>query len=260
MKILKVIAWRFRDLLFNIKIFTTVGLIKYYGALLSGKKLLHASIKGVEQKILIRVNNKIDRNVLEYVFFQKYHLPPVEKPIKDGAIILDFGSNIGCTLVDFKLRYPTSKVYGYEMHPNNFEMARANTKGLSNVSVFNKAVWVSNGNVSFSKKNLTDAFAISKELVADDDSIQIPSTSILEILQTNQLPVVDFLKMDIEGAELDIFDYTDVSWLTKVMSMNIEFHNINDSQLKKYIVLLENNGFTVYKSPNHWLSLLAYKS
>lgn len=260
MKLLKIISWRYRDLLLNKKIFSFGSLVKYYIALLSGKKMMQVNVKGVKQCFLIRVKNKIDRNVLEYVFFQKYHLPPIEMQLRKDAVILDFGSNIGCTLVDFKLRYPTAKIFGYEMHPNNFEIAKSNINGLNGVNIFNEAVWTSKGFVSFSKKNLTDAFAISKEIISEGDTIKIHSVSILDIIQNNGLAIVDFIKMDIEGAELDIFDHSDVSWLNHVLSMNIEFHNIADDRLNKYIKLLEKYNFIVYKSPHHWLSLLAYKA
>ena len=259
MKILKIISWRYRDFLQNKQIFSTASLIKYYIALLSGKKLMKVNVKGVKQPILIRVKNKIDRNVLMYVFFQKYHLPPPEMQLKNDAVILDFGSNIGCTMVDFIVRYPTAKVYGYEMHPNNFEIAKANICTLDGVKIYNEAVWTHKGFVSFSKKNLSDAFAISKDTINENESINIPSVSIADIIATNNLAAVDFIKMDIEGAELDIFDHSDLNWLNKVLSMNIEFHNIDEIKLKQYINLLEQYHFKVYKSPHHWLSLLAYK-
>lgn len=259
MKLSKIISWRYRDFLQNKQIFSTSGLIKYYLALLSGKKMMKVNVKGVKQPILIRVKNQIDRNVLKYVFFQKYHLPPVEFKLKNDAVILDFGSNIGCTIIDFKMRFPSAKVLGYEMHPNNFEIAKFNTNALDGVKIFNQAVWTNKGFVAFSKKNLSDAFAISKEKINEDESINIPSIGIADIIQENKLDRVDFIKMDIEGAELDVFDNKDLTWLNKVYSMNIEFHNIDELKLTEYIKLLEKYQFKVYKSPHHWLSLLAYK-
>lgn len=257
---IRAIKWRYRDFLFNLKILKPASLLKYYAALLSGQKHVQIEVKGVDHKFLIRTNNKIDRNVLEYVFFQQYHLPPKEFLLRENPVIVDLGSNVGCTLVDFKMRYPGATVYGYEMHPENFEMAKVNTKDLKAVHVYNKAVWTERGSVTFATKNLTDAFAIDKHAKGGDGAINIPSVSIADIIRDNNLDTVDFIKMDIEGAEVEIFDSNNLDWLNNVSSMNIEFHNIPDAKLNKYIDLLERFHFQVYKSPHHWLSLLAYKN
>ena len=65
--------------------------------------------------------------------------------------------------------------------------------------------------------------------------------------------------MDIEGAEINIFNEKDLSWLDIVQSLNIEFHNITSDKLQIYIDILIAKNFIAYKSSNHWLSILAYK-
>jgi hypothetical protein len=65
--------------------------------------------------------------------------------------------------------------------------------------------------------------------------------------------------MDIEGAEVDIFNNLDGDWLNRVRSLNVEFHNIDESQLLQYVCLLKDQGFIAYKSVTHWSSILAYR-
>ncbi len=259
-KILKAVGWRYRDFLFNLKVLTFFSLIKYYTALLLGKRFITIAIKGIKRKFLIRVNNRIDRNVLEYVFFKQYHLPPKEYILKNNATIVDLGSNIGSTIVDFKIRYPQAIVYGYEMHSENYEIAKANCKGLNSVFIYNKAVWIDKGFVLFNKKNVTDAFAIDKNAKDGNEVIKISSLSINDIIADNHLSTIDYLKMDIEGAEVEIFNSPDLSWLSHVSSMNVEFHNIPDSQVDYYKKLLETYNFKVYRPLNQWFSILAYKN
>ncbi len=259
-KIFKALLWRYRDLLFNLKLLTFFSLIKYYLFLILNKKYVTVFVKGINKNFLIRVNNRIDRNVLKYVFFQKYHLPPKEISFKKDMVILDLGSNIGCTLVDLKMRFPEAKIYGYEMHPENFQIAKKNCEGFHSICVNNMAVWINRGYISFNKRNHSDAFAIDEYIVDNEDKIRIPSIRIADIISDNNLPNIDYVKMDIEGAEIEIFDSPDLNWLDNVLSINIEFHNIPNSKLTYYMQLLQTHGFKVYKSPHHWLSILAYKN
>lgn len=256
--LLNVIKWRVKDFFFNVKLLQWKSLFNYYFALLVGKKYVWVSVKGLKRSFLIRVKNRVDRNVLEYVFFRKYHLPPEEFNMPNNAVIVDLGSNIGCTLIDYHLRYPTATIFGYEMHPENYSIARQNCQQYETVSLFNYAVWTQKGSVAFDTANLTDAFAINNQLERGENVLHIPSLAIADIFEDNHISVVDYLKMDIEGAEIEIFN-SNTDWLKKVHAMNIEFHNINTTQLEHYINLIAKYGFEVYKSKQHWLSIIAYR-
>lgn len=219
---------------------------------------MQVAIKGVPGSIMIRGKNVIDKQVIEYVFLKKYHLPPEETILSERPVILDLGSNIGSTLLDLCRRYPAAKIYGYEMDTSNYQLAVENCKAHKNIIVSNKAVWIKAGTVSYENQSRTDAFTINAEAKKDGSS-DIESTTIPGIISENNLERIDYLKMDIEGAELKILDEQNIDWLERVMSLNIEFHNISESMLDHYQAKLEGKGFTTYKSANHWLSLLAYK-
>ena len=65
--------------------------------------------------------------------------------------------------------------------------------------------------------------------------------------------------MDIEGAEINILNDTDLSWLNFVLSFNIEFHNISETELNFYVDKLTNIGFRVWKSKSHWNAIEGVK-
>ncbi len=259
MNILEKTRWRLNDFRLSLRVLTAKSLFNYYVALLFAKTHVSVKVRGIDRYVTIRAKNKIDRDVLEYVFFNRYHLPPPEFVIAPDAVIVDLGSNIGCTVVDLKKRYPRAKVFAYEMHPENFELARINTQDLEDVHLFNLAVWITRGSVAFKKENLSDAFSVNKDTAANEEMITVPSVSMADIIKDNKLDKIDFIKIDIEGAEIEIFESEDLNWLNTVQSMNIEFHGVSDSKLHHYIKLLEQYSFKVYKSRFHWLSILAYK-
>lgn len=259
-KAINILKWRINDLKFNLNLLDPLSLVTYYVALFIRKKHTKIRIKRCDAQFLIRVNNMIDRNVLDYVFIKKYHLPPKEFSLIKNSVIVDLGSNIGATLVDLSQRYPDSKIIGYEMNRANFKIAEINTSGFGNIKIIHQAVWNRNGEINYESENQSDAFTVLSSKKSFNKSEKVLCTTLPELFIFNKIEKIDFLKMDIEGAELDIFDSPDIQWLTKVKSLNIEFHNIDEIKLNKYICLLQEFSFIVYKSPEHWLSILAYKS
>lgn len=252
------LIWRYKDFLFNKKLLSFRSLVNFYTAHFLGKKLIGIRIKGNTRKFFVRINNKIDRTVLAYVFYNKYHLPPVEYVMPEAPVIVDLGANIGCTVVDFKIRYSNSIIFAYEMHFENLFIAEKNCYELQGIHLFNKAIWTKKGKVAFSANNTTDAYFVNSSIL-DENAIQIACLSIQDILHDNNLQTIDFLKMDIEGAEKNILDDNDLEWLNHTNSLNIEFHNISADRLEGYIRLFQQFGFNSYRSPNHWLSILGYK-
>jgi len=151
--------------------------------------------------------------------------------------------------------HPGAVILGYEMDPENFELAQVNCRNFDKVTIFNNAIWTEKSIVEYNKDIRTDAFSINKELHTGSG---INAVSIADIINDNKLTSIDFLKMDIEGAEIEIFK-ADISWLQKVLSLNIEFHNVSDVGLKRYVNLLQDNGFNAWKSKQHWCAIEAVK-
>ncbi|RZK12490.1 MAG: FkbM family methyltransferase [Flavobacterium sp.] len=201
---------------------------------------------------MIRFANRIDRNVLDYVFFKQYHQGQINDILTSTPIILDLGSNIGLTVADFKIKYPGSKVYGYEMDKGNFVLARKNCEKFNQVQLFNKAVWKNTGKIRYGNDNTPDAYSVTEH---SPTGIEVECITISDILEENNLAYVDILKMDIEGAELDIIYSHDVSWLARIKSFNIEFHNQTEVEMNRHIDFFNSHGFFTQRGLHHWNSL-----
>jgi FkbM family methyltransferase len=149
--------------------------------------------------VYLRKNN-IDSEVYDYVFAEKYHRPYL--PLNNNApVILDLGVNIGLSVVDFKSLYSSAIIYGYELDKNNAAIAMKNTAGLSDVSIYNQGIWYTKKLVSI-RGNHADAFTINEESNGDS---QVPTTTLNDVIADNKLKNIDYIKMDIEGAEYEVF-------------------------------------------------------
>jgi len=206
----------------------------------------------------IRRSNNFDLGTLNATFFHRFHKPPILENFRP-KVIMDFGSNIGSTLVDFAVHYPEAKIYGFEMDAENFSLAKYNTNKFSNIEVKNIAIWVKDETIFYDNNTREDGYQIAGS-GKDVNKISVRAMSILGILKENNIDFVDYVKMDIEGSERDIFFECDLDWLNYISVINIELHNFNTDD----ITLLKNKlalfNFRVIAHVSHWSSLYAIRN
>jgi len=219
------------------------------------KKLISIRIKNLAgRKIYVRRGSIIDRDVIKYVFCNQYHLPLEELP--GQSIILDLGSNIGLTLAHFNQLYPGARLFGYEMDEENFKIGLQNTVGIPHCKLFNYAVWSKNMKVQYKGNECEDAYNIIDDNRNVSGKIKLKTTqafNIDHIIAEHSLMRIDYLKMDIEGAEKNIFKEASPQWLKIVQQLNIEVHDA--AFFREIIKILETNGF-ICKMDNEHKSLV----
>ncbi len=122
-----------------------------------------------------------------------------------GEIVLDCGAHVGI-FTHHALKNGAAKVVAIEPDPTNLECLRRNFKdeiASGRVIVFPKGVWSHPDTLTFF---LGDSPAVNSAVAAPDhgfsgETMQIEVTTIDLIVQTLNLERVDYIKMDIEGAE-----------------------------------------------------------
>lgn len=144
------------------------------------------------------INNSI--GVLIDFVYEQYAYKDLIRICKDD-IVIDCGGAIGDTAIYF-LAKEASKVYVSEFIESNIELINKqlelNPKFKNKVHVLSKPVWsVSNLELSYLDKGNA-----SKVDSAGKYPNTITTTTIDEIVVDHGLERVDFIKMDIEGAEL----------------------------------------------------------
>jgi FkbM family methyltransferase len=124
--------------------------------------------------------------------------------VRKGDIVLDCGANIG-TFTRTALDRGASKVIAIEPAPENLECLRRTFKdeiASGRVVVFPKGVWDKDDWLALhihDDNSAADSFLIKGK--HDEHSVKVPLTTIDKMVAELGLPSVDFIKMDIEGAE-----------------------------------------------------------
>lgn len=156
--------------------------------------------------------------------------------------IIDCGSNIGLSVLYFKAIYPSSKIIAFEPDANNFLLLEENVRQnhLQDVQLNKAAVWTRDGEISF-ESNESEASHISDNA----SSNRVASVSLRRILEQHQS--IDFLKVDIEGAEWPVMnDIQDQ--LRRVDNLFLEYHGKarETQKFNDLISILSKAGFKVY--------------
>jgi FkbM family methyltransferase len=124
--------------------------------------------------------------------------------VRPGDIVFDGGAHVG-TFTDEALRRGAAKVIAVEPEPVNAECFRRNfAKEIAEgrVVLIEKGVWSSETTMELSvaKENSgMNSFVIDQG--AGTSKISVPLTQIDTLVRELGLPRVDFIKLDIEGAE-----------------------------------------------------------
>jgi FkbM family methyltransferase len=162
--------------------------------------------------------------------------------LKECPVILDIGANIGTSVIWFKMNYPTSKILAFEADKDIYEILAQNTSYLTDVTLYNKAVWISDDILSFQADG-----ADGGSLIADGTNIKTIQGIRLKRFLEDCEERIDFLKMDIEGAEVAVIkDCNEI--LSKIDNIFIEYHSFSKEKqsLGDILCVLSDNGFRYY--------------
>jgi FkbM family methyltransferase len=174
------------------------------------------------------------------LFISEFYKFRAEKP---APRIIDCGSYIGTSLLYFKVNYPDAIITGFEPDVANYSILQLNLSNwnFSEVTVVNAAIWTTNGSISFnSAGNMSSRIAVD----AQEDSKDLVKCVRLKDLLNEE---IDFLKIDIEGAESSVLkDCSDN--LGNVKNLFVEYHGKYDQivKLNEILDILHHNNFKYY--------------
>lgn len=137
---------------------------------------------------------------LEEVFVEEtYDFAAVVQP----NTILDLGSNVGMSVIYFRCKYPAAEITAYEPNPVAFRRLTENTRGMSNVTLWNQAVADHNGTTAFHVGAATvHSSLFSRPELTSQVNVECRT---LDTILAGLPGSVDLLKFDIEGGECTIF-------------------------------------------------------
>jgi FkbM family methyltransferase len=136
-------------------------------------------------------------------------------------VIVDAGANVGYFALWFARKFPGAKIISIEPEASNFAMLQKNTAHLPNVTPVNAALWWKSEMLRIRNPAAANAsFQMTSDTAASEHEVR--AVTLPELIA--QHGEIDFLKIDIEGAELPLFQNGAEAWLPHVGVLAVEPH------------------------------------
>lgn len=163
--------------------------------------------------------------------------------------IVDIGANVGAFTVWAAEKFPQAKIHAFELIKENYDFCIEKVKDFDNVIVENTAIVGKNAPIGVYKNKRnpgghkpifdsdTSTYLNKERFAAEWKETDVDWISFEQFIEQNEIEKIDFLKLDCEGSEYEIFQCIDENNLwDKVLNMSFEIHGPPDEQEK----LLEN--------------------
>lgn len=166
-----------------------------------------------------------DVSTYQQVFINKEYDFLTEPP---PQVIIDAGANIGLASIYFANKYPNAKIIAIEPEQSNFELLKENLAPYSGVIPIQAALWNKNEEINLIDPGL-GKWGFMTEMKhptknpPDNTCHTVMAITVDKLMKEYDLTKIDILKIDIEGAEREVFSNT-TSWIEKIDSIIIELH------------------------------------
>lgn len=201
------------------------GIDNYYGALgirgllaislfrlVGMPRIITAHPHGVKHPVYLRIRTS-DLAVYHHVLLEGEY--QVELPFSPQTIV-DAGANCGLTSVYYANQYPDAQIISVEPEESNYKALVRNVLPYRNVLPVRAALWNRTGEVT-----TVD--------VGGDWECQVregtgcPAITMSTLMAEVGIDSIDLLKVDVEGAEKEIF--SECEWMGRVRVLAIELHD-----------------------------------
>jgi FkbM family methyltransferase len=206
---------------------------------------------GVRFDLVLRANSS-DATVLSETFLGRHHLPPI--PLADVRSALDLGANIGLTMAHLAALCPAVHIVGVELDPDNVALARKNVEPWRDrCEVVEAAVWCTDEPLRYHIAQGAECGAV----VSPSGERRARGLSVNSLLDQLGWDRVDFVKMDIEGAEREVLR-RNTRWTHRVHSIKVEAHG--DYGREQCVRDLQELGFRTALDARHPLAVTGVRT
>jgi FkbM family methyltransferase len=150
----------------------------------------------------------------------------------EPTVIVDVGANIGLAAIYFANRYPRARIIALEPEKNNFALLRQNVAHYTNIIPVQAALWHKNtelplldpgrGEWGFTTWHTAEAPHVRTDHQAETCHT-VRAITVDQLMADYALGRINILKIDIEGAEKEVFSAT-TAWIDQVDTVIIELH------------------------------------
>ncbi len=156
------------------------------------------------------------RDVL--IFRSKSYDPGI--PDFSPNVIVDAGAHIGMASILFALKYPKARIIAIEPEPANFAALVRNTTPYKTIIPIQAALWRTDGEVTLGASNAHPKGAFQ---IVENGRQRVRSITMETVMRETGICSIDLLKVDIEGAEKEVFE--SCPWIGNVQVIAIELHD-----------------------------------
>lgn len=168
-----------------------------------------------------------------------------------SATIVDVGGNIGTFSLTAAAIFPESSIHTFEPEKANYKALSDNIQrnNQKNVHTHNCAIGPNEGKMSLHvNAESTGSHSVLEGHTTNTNTQEITVTTLEKFVTENNISTIDLLKMDIEGAEYDIFYNMPKQVLSMVKRITLEIHKHPVHSSEDLQSFFRDEGFTVRPS------------
>jgi len=208
-------------------------------------KLLRVFVHDPVFYLYATVIDTVKEIYLENVYERNYSIHP-------NDIVIDVGANVGIFTVKSSIKVgQAGKVYAIEPIEENFKLLKNNcdVNNLVNVVCIRKACGSKSGKAIMLKSRSSALHSLKDFGVANiknsefsQEEVEVDCETLDNICKELGVSRIDFLKIDVEGAELEVLKGAEESLkITRNIAMELHYEG-EDEEVRRF---LEERGFTV---------------
>lgn len=195
--------------------------------------------------LILKTNQILDAVMIkEIIIDDDYQISAIRQPMKT---IIDIGAGLGEFAITVAKKFPQAEIIAFEPNPDQFKLLKENIflNKVKNVKIFNLAIGTKKSyNLYLSAFNVHSSIFKNKR---SNMKIKVIGKKLNEFIRSP----IDLLKIDCEGAEIDILESISKNKMGLIKRIIIEYHNnIIKNEDKKILAILNNWQYKIIIKKN----------
>lgn len=196
-------------------------------------------------RLTLRPGTSDFRIVREIMVWREYARPGFE--IAPPDTVVDIGAQIGIFTAFAASQASRGRVISFEPHPDNFHLLDQNRRQnrFPHVTVYNRAVAATAGRHEFFASAFNTGGHSLYQQPGSAQRFEVQTVRLEDVLREQGVSVVDYLKIDCEGAEREILRSLSEDLVRRIRRIVMEVHDAVDATPEGLAGWLRDRGFQV---------------